>query len=159
MPATMFLMKQLVRANILLVDAQADRRASTAAALLALGLNRVNHAGNYAEAVQVCDAHGADIVVVAGDGLDQDTIDILPNLPCPDRTTPALLLLAAPTRADVRAAVAVGYAAVVAMPVAPRILYRRIGSLLQRFRRAGKRIAVAEGGGPVLLDQVTNASE
>jgi hypothetical protein len=31
-----------------------------------------------------------------------------------------------------------GYRAVVGLPVAPRLLYRRIGSLLQKTRRAGR---------------------
>lgn len=52
--------------------------------------------------------------------------------------TPGILIAAEANRESIRLATRSGYKAVIAAPVAPRFLYRRIGSILQRARRAGR---------------------
>ena len=73
-----------------------------------------------------------------------------------DAGIPCLLLLTAVTRAAANAAHAAGFTAVMAADSAPRVVYRRLGALLQRARRIGRG---AEGGrhyrqGDVRTDRV-----
>ncbi|WP_296571611.1 hypothetical protein [Phreatobacter sp.] len=51
---------------------------------------------------------------------------------------PCLLLIPSFTRAVGRAAMALGYAAAMSADVAPRLVYRRVGALMQRVRRSGR---------------------
>lgn len=51
---------------------------------------------------------------------------------------PCLLLIPSFTRAVGRAAMALGYAATMSADAAPRLVYRRVGALMQRVRRSGR---------------------
>lgn len=51
---------------------------------------------------------------------------------------PCLLLIPSFTRAVGRAAMALGYAAAMSADAAPRLVYRRVGALMQRVRRSGR---------------------
>jgi hypothetical protein len=51
---------------------------------------------------------------------------------------PCLLLTPSFSRATARAAMALGYAAVMSADAAPRLVYRRVGALMQRVRRSGR---------------------
>jgi DNA-binding NarL/FixJ family response regulator len=54
------------------------------------------------------------------------------------RHTPVVLVLEHPTRAAVMAAANVGFDAVLPFPLPPRLIYRRMGSLMQKARRAAR---------------------
>lgn len=62
---------------------------------------------------------------------------VFPN-PFQDDATPAILVAAETSVAMLEAAAASGYRAVIGFPVMPRLLYRRIGSILQKARRAAR---------------------
>lgn len=51
---------------------------------------------------------------------------------------PCLLLVPVFSRAVARAAMAMGYAATMSVDAAPRLVYRRVGALMQRVRRNGR---------------------
>lgn len=51
---------------------------------------------------------------------------------------PCLLLIPSFTRTLGRAAMAMGYAAAMSADAAPRLVYRRVGALMQRVRRSGR---------------------
>lgn len=52
---------------------------------------------------------------------------------------PVVLVSSRPTREVMKSAAAAGFAAVLPFPVAPRMIYRRIGSLMQKARRTARR--------------------
>jgi hypothetical protein len=54
--------------------------------------------------------------------------------------TPAILLSADISGPAIERAYAAGYRAVVGLPVQPRVLYRRNGSILQMARRSGRKV-------------------
>lgn len=63
----------------------------------------------------------------------------IPANPFDPVRTPGILLAEDTSRDMIRAASAAGYKVVLALPVTPRLLYRRIGAMLQRARRTARR--------------------
>ncbi len=129
-------MKVLPTARILIIDADADRRQMTRLGLTALGVGAVTEVSSVAEARDLPRAF--DVLVVQASSADEvpdhpfrDTGDAIPAVVVADGTAYALA----------RVAGRGGYDAAVGMPLLPRLLYRRIGSVLQRARR-GQRPAV-----------------
>lgn len=55
---------------------------------------------------------------------------------------PIILVMGSPTRAAVAAAAEAGFDAVLPFPLPPRLIYRRMGSLMQRARRTMRQLAV-----------------
>lgn len=123
-------MKVLPIARILIIDADAERRQTTKLGLTALGVGTVTEAASSAEALEL--PRQFDVVVVQAGSVD----DIPPH---PFRDTgdgiPAVMVADGSAHALARAAGRQGYEAAVGMPLLPRLLYRRIGSVLQRSRR------------------------
>jgi hypothetical protein len=64
----------------------------------------------------------------------------VPRNPFESTNMQCILIVDALNAEIVKAASASGYSGVLSSPVAPRLLYRRIGSMLQKARRAGRRI-------------------
>jgi DNA-binding response OmpR family regulator len=129
-------MRGLSLARIVVVAADPAHRNFLCAALATLGLRRVTPASGLDEARRV-DA-SPDLCVVDPRQLVSATPRI-PNNPFDPARTPGILLASDPSHDTVKVAVASGYSAVVGVPVAPRLLYRRIGSILQKVRRAERR--------------------
>ncbi|MEW6257770.1 MAG: response regulator [Pseudomonadota bacterium] len=131
-------MKVLPIARILIIDADAERRQTTKLGLTALGVGTVTEAGSPAEALDL--PRQFDVVVVQAGPVD----DIPPH---PFRETedsiPAVMVAEGSAHALARAAGRQGYDAAVGMPLLPRLLYRRIGSVLQRARRGQRPGAAA----------------
>ena len=157
-------MKLILSAHVLVVDHDPQTRHETAEALRALGLQRVTEVGDVEDAETILAAGRVDVTVVTGSRADAARVPEqprqIPPAPGPDDKVPSILLFAAPTRADIRAANAAGYEAVVALPLVARTLYRRIGSLMQRARRHERaRMPAGYGGGPVMLDAAAEAKE
>jgi len=76
------------------------------------------------------------VVNVAGGNISPLALPIYSFDP---HVTPAILIADNNARDMVRAASACGYSVVLAAPAAPRLIYRRIGSILQKVRRQGRR--------------------
>lgn len=137
-----FAMRFLPAARIVVLDADARHRESICAALGDLGLIQLLPAGTLPDAVAFVKERMADLIVVDMHGFEDLAKEqgrrVLPN-PLIGEGTPGILLSHDTSRALVHEAHAAGYRAVVALPVAPRLLYRRIGSILQKARRSHRR--------------------
>ena len=155
-------MKLILSAHVLLLDRDEQSRQEMGAALRALGIQKISEAQAPSDASAVLARERVDVVVVIA-GAESDPVPgqmrRLPAVPG-DAKLSAVLLLREPSRADTRLANSIGYDAVLALPVSPRILYRRIGSVMQRARRQGRAHAsAAHAGGPVMLAEAAEAKE
>jgi DNA-binding NtrC family response regulator len=129
-------MRALSSARIVVFDADPTHRNFLCVALAALGLKYVYPASSVEEARRAATA--PDLCVVDPRRL-VPVGPRIPRNPFDPARTPGILLAADPTHEMIKAAGASGYCAVVGVPVAPRLLYRRIGSILQKVRRAERR--------------------
>ncbi|MEP9378786.1 hypothetical protein ABLE91_18870 [Aquabacter sp. CN5-332] len=123
-------MKVLPTARILIIDADMDRRQTTRLGLTALGVGTVTEVASVTEARDL--PRTFDVVVVQA-----STLDDVPDHPFKDTgdAIPAVVVADGSPHALARTAGRCGYDAAVGMPLLPRLLYRRIGSVLQRARR------------------------
>lgn len=131
-------MKVLPTARILIIDSDSDRRQTTRAGLSALGVGAVTEVASVSEALALPRAF--DVVVV-----QVGSVDNVPDHPFRDaeESLPAVIVAEGSTLQLTRVAGRCGYDAAVGMPLLPRLLYRRIGSVLQRARRAQRPLAAA----------------
>jgi DNA-binding response OmpR family regulator len=132
-------MRFLPAARIVVLDADARHRETICSALGELGLIQILAAGTLPDAQTFARERPVELVVVDMRGFEalvkEQGKTVLPN-PFIADGTPGILLSADTSRALVHEAHAAGYRAVVALPVSPRLLYRRIGSILQKTRRS-----------------------
>ncbi|MBB6306356.1 response regulator transcription factor [Xanthobacter tagetidis] len=127
-------MKVLPTARILLVDSDAERRQATRQALTAFGVGAVVEASSFEEIQPPAGTGMIDVLVVQVDDADK-----VPENPFRDGgSVPAILILEVAATMVARSAGRAGYDAGLAAPLQPRLLYRRIGSVLQRARRAAR---------------------
>ena len=132
-------MKVLPTARILLVDSHSERRHATRLALAALGVGSVREAASLDEVADPSLLGSADVLVV-----QVDDPDAAPSNPFRfGAGIPAVLVAEVPAQQLVRAAGRAGYDSALGAPVAPRLLYRRIGSVMQRARRLSRPLAAA----------------
>ena len=134
-------MRFLPAARIVILDANRDHRVFICASLGELGLSQVLPAATLPEARELANKQPADLCVVDPRGFEAlakaEGKKVIAN-PFRQDGTAAVLLSADTSRAMIAAAAEAGYRAVVGLPVVPRLLYRRIGSILQKTRRAGR---------------------
>jgi DNA-binding response OmpR family regulator len=132
-------MRLLSYARIAVVDADLAHRACLCSALSDLGMQQLLPADSPEEAQELAAVAPIDLCILdlrgfaAGEGGPK----ILAN-PFLASRTPGILIAADANRESIRLATRSGYKAVMAAPIAPRLLYRRIGSILQRARRASR---------------------
>lgn len=128
-------------ARIAVLIADPERRTSLCNALSDLGMLQLLPVGTVEEARMLAKGAPIDLCVVDAVGLAREanagTSSIPPN-PFDPARTPGILIAADLARQTVKVALSSGYRLVISAPVAPRILYRRIGSILQKVRRAGR---------------------
>lgn len=127
-------MKVLPTARILLVDSHTERRQATRLALCVFGVGSVRECASIEEVADPAVHGAADVLVVQVD----DPEDAPPNPFRFGAGIPAVLIAEVPAQLLVRAAGRGGYDAALGTPLAPRLLYRRIGSVLQRARRLAR---------------------
>jgi two-component system, OmpR family, response regulator len=134
-------MRFLPAARIVILDADREHRAFLCASLRELGLLQVLPAATLPEAREIADKQPADLCVVDPRGFEAlaraEGKKVIVN-PFRQDGTAAILLYIDTSRAMTAVAAEAGYRAVVGLPVLPRLLYRRIGSILQKTRRAGR---------------------
>jgi CheY-like chemotaxis protein len=134
-------MRFLPAARIVVLDANRDHRVFICASLAELGLLQVLPAATLLEAREIADKQPADLCVVDPRGFEAlaraEGKKVIAN-PFRQNGIAAVLLSADASRAMIAAAAEAGYRAVVGLPVVPRLLYRRIGSILQKTRRSGR---------------------
>lgn len=135
------LMKVLPTARILIIDSQAERRETLRHALTAFGVGAVQDAASLDELATA--PVQADVLVVQVDDPEE-----APENPHRETGVPAILIAEVPAQLLVRAAARGGYDAALGAPLTPRLLYRRIGSVMQRARRV-----VRSGSAPATAEQ------
>jgi two-component system, OmpR family, response regulator len=137
-------MRFLPAARIVVLDADRDHRAFICASLGELGLLQVLPAATLPEAREIAEKQPIDLCVVDPRGFGAlaraEGKKVIAN-PFRHDAIPAVLLSADTSRAMIVAATEAGYRVVVGLPVTSRLLYRRIGSILQKTRRAGRSAA------------------
>jgi DNA-binding response OmpR family regulator len=142
-------MRFLPAARIVILDADARHRDAICKGLGELGLLQILAAGTLPDARAIAQERAADLVIVDGRGFEdlarEQGRKVLPN-PLVGDGTPGILLSADISRAMVHEAHNAGYRAVVALPVSSRLLYRRIGSILQRARRIHRQSGATDLG-------------
>ncbi|MGU3493124.1 hypothetical protein ACLBXM_03690 [Xanthobacteraceae bacterium A53D] len=126
-------MKVLPTARILIIDSNPERRETTRVGLSALGVGSVTEFASVAEMEQ--GERNYDVLVMQAD--DPENVPENPFRDTDD-SVPAVLVVDGPSHLLARVASRNGYDAAVGMPLLPRLLYRRIGSVLQRSRRLSK---------------------
>jgi DNA-binding response OmpR family regulator len=131
-------MRALSSARVVVLDADPDHRNLLCSALEALGLTQVLPGGSFDEVRAVDPA--PDVCVVDARRLPGD--QRIPRNPFDPARTPGILIVAETSSETLKLAVANGFSAVIGTPVVPRLLYRRIGSVLQKARRVGRRGSV-----------------
>lgn len=124
-------------ARLVLLDSDTQRREALASALSDLGNFGLTGIATIAD---VSAAGMPDLFVIDGPGLcaNDPGGSISPN-PFVSSGIPVILMLPSPTSEQRRAALRAGYTIILASPVPPRLLYRRIAQLLQNARRAKRR--------------------
>jgi DNA-binding response OmpR family regulator len=135
-------MRSLSSARIVVLDANSEHRNFLCAALAAFGMQRVFPASSLEEARHTAAGEIApDLCVVDSRQLSAMAASgpRIPRNPFDPARTPGILLAVDTTREMIKAASANGYNVVLGVPVVPRLLYRRIGSILQKVRRAERR--------------------
>jgi DNA-binding response OmpR family regulator len=142
-------MRIFANARIAVLDADAARRAYICKALSDFGMLKLLPVGSADEARALIEGAQLDLCVVDATGFAGAGAVLAQNPFDPERT-PAILIVAEPTRAIVKDALASGYRLVMPAPVVPRILYRRIGSILQKVRRAGRAQAPERTPSPLM---------
>lgn len=134
-------MRIFASARVAVLDNDPERRAALCKALSELGMLQLLPVSSAEEARMLAKGAPVDLCIVDSAGITPDEIvmknDIPPN-PFDSARTPAILIAANPGRQTVQAAASSGYRLVMPAPVVPRVLYRRIGSILQKVRRAGR---------------------
>jgi CheY-like chemotaxis protein len=134
-------MRFLSNAHIVVLDGDARHRALVCTELVELGLVQVVAVASVKEARQLATERPIDLCIVdpraLSDGAKSAATKVVQN-PFQVEGTPAILLAADTSVATLEAAAATGYRAVVGLPVVPRVLYRRVGSILQKARRSNR---------------------
>lgn len=134
-------MRVFASARIAVLDADPVDNASLCQALSELGMLQLLPVSTVDDARMLAKGAPVDLCVVVAAGLERKEdagIGSFPPNPFDPARTPGILISSDLTRQAVRTAMALGYRVVIPAPVAPRILYRRIGSILQKVRRAGR---------------------
>jgi hypothetical protein len=106
-----------------------------------MGFADVRAVASLLEAQQLCEAGRADAcLVVLPSAVPDELAPVSVEMTAPSCGTPACSLLLADVVTPYlrRAARRAGYGGVVATGMAPRLLYRRIGGMLQQSRRAAR---------------------
>jgi DNA-binding NtrC family response regulator len=137
-------MRILSSARIVILDACPEHRPFLCSSLERLGMSNVLPAESFDEAHRIGAAGAPHLCIVDPRHLPRPVSSPIPQIPVNpfhSAGTPGILIAEDASRETVRAAIAAGYGAVIALPVIPRLLYRRIGSILQRARRTGRRNA------------------
>lgn len=124
-------------ARIAVIDADSAHRTAFCAALKELGMERILPASTIEEArefdrqapLDLCVVHAAEVPANGRNGG-------YPRNPFDPARTPGILLAANAGRDAARLAHALGYRVALPTPAVPRLVYRRMGSILQKVRRS-----------------------
>jgi DNA-binding response OmpR family regulator len=130
--------KVIHQAGVLIVQPDSDLATSWRDALLDYGMSGVHVVGTADEAVASIRVRRPSGIVVALPS-QVESHELMARLMAGESgqvdDIPAILVMPRPTRASIIAAAGVGFDAVLPFPLAPRLIYRRMGSVMQKARR------------------------
>jgi len=124
-------------ARVAVIDADAARRGALCAAMAEFGLLQLLPAADFDEAREHFARAPLDLCVVHAPTFAASGSPF-PPYPFDPARTPAILIAQFTAGETMRMALAHGYRVVLPAPAVPRIVYRRIGSVLQKVRRANR---------------------
>ncbi len=124
-------------ARVAVVDPNAGRRAALCTAMTEFGLLQLLPVADFDEARQQSAHSPLDLCVVHAPDISTNGVPF-PPYPFDPARTPAILIAQLRPGETIRMALVHGYRVVLPAPSAPRIVYRRIGSVLQKVRRANR---------------------
>lgn len=133
-------------ARIAVIDADQAHRTALCAALKDLGMEKIVPVASTEEAREMERQAPFDLCIVHAPSFSHGSRDgglLFPRNPFDPGRTPAILLSSSASHQTTRAAAGYGYRIVLPAPAVPRLVYRRIGSVLQKVRRA-KRVKAPE---------------
>lgn len=135
-------MKQLHLARLVIVSTNRDRADALALELADWGLAKATVLSDQSVVAERL-ARDVDALILDNEDAPQnaprnDMGLLLPPPALADSRAVSLLLLARPSRSAVRSAALLGYGAVIPKPASARVIYRRLGAMLQRNRRAAR---------------------
>lgn len=136
--------KQIRAARVVVLRLDGVDSATAAERLQGLGMVHAVGLANPAELSVHIEGGKVDVVVIATGPQLSAVAEASPAglLPPPAAAVragiPCLLLAEGVSRTLKRSAIASGYAAVMGADSAPRLIYRRVGALMQRVRRVGR---------------------
>jgi CheY-like chemotaxis protein len=146
-------MRILSNARIVVLDGDSEHRAFLCTSLAGFGMTQVLPAASADEARAL--GGEPELCIVDARNLSGFAPAArVPLNPFDAARTPGILITTDTSPEHVKAATALGYTAVVGVPVTPRLLYRRIGSTLQKVRRAGRR-----GPARILAEHAVSGAE
>lgn len=114
-------------ARVAVIDADSDRRSALCAALAGFGMLQVLQAQSFDHAVELDREAPLDLCIARAGGANPFDPARMP-----------VILLSADFSGDLRRAAVDGYRIVLPADASARIVYRRIGSVLQKIRRANR---------------------
>ena len=127
--------KVIHAAGILIVQPDADIAESWRAALLDFGMSGAHVAADADAAIASIRARAPSGIVIALPS-QIESHDLIARLSAGEAgQLDTVLVMPRPTRSAVIAAASAGFDAVLPFPLAPRLIYRRMGSLMQKARR------------------------
>jgi hypothetical protein len=124
-------------ARVAVVDPNAGRRAALCTAMTEFGLLQLLPVADFDEAKQQAAHSPLDLCVVHAPDTAMNSVPF-PVYPFDPARTPAILIAQLRPGETIRMALVHGYRVVLPAPAVPRIVYRRIGSVLQKVRRANR---------------------
>jgi DNA-binding response OmpR family regulator len=133
--------KVIHAAGVLIVQPDAELGESWRAALVDFGMSGAHVVTDGEAAVAAIRARRPSGIVVALESQIEahDLMVRLASGECGNLADiPVVLVMPRPTRSAVIAAASAGFDAVLPFPLAPRLIYRRMGSLMQKARRAAR---------------------
>jgi DNA-binding response OmpR family regulator len=133
--------KVIHAAGVLIIQPDRELAESWRAALVDFGMAGVHVVADGEAAIASIRTRRPSGIVVALDSQIEahDLMARLASGECGDLADiPVVLVMPRPTRSAVIAAASAGFDAVLPFPLAPRLIYRRMGSLMQKARRAAR---------------------
>ncbi|MGU9979273.1 hypothetical protein ACJ4V0_04435 [Phreatobacter sp. HK31-P] len=136
--------KRIRTARVVVLRLDGVDAGTAAERLQSLGMVHAVGLSNATELSVHIEGGKVDVVVIAATARQPALVDVSPAglLPPPAAAIragiPCLLLAESMSRTLKRSALACGYAAVMGADSAPRLIYRRVGALMQRVRRLGR---------------------
>ena len=132
-------------AGILIVQPEQDVAEHWRSALIDFGMSGAHVASDIEGAIVSMKARPPSGIVVAL-GSQIEAHDLMVRLAAGEcgslDNVPVILVMPRPTRSAVIAAASAGFDAVLPYPLSPRLIYRRMGSLMQKARRTARMRAV-----------------